>query len=120
MTAVAEVTELIPPRTLVLPGLSRAAREAELHKLLDAVTVGVPPSEAQVRAAVCYFSSPLLSTGEALALWADVVAECERWTAVEAGEPKWRDLQPGLAEEDFRAAMGDLLDGTGRYHGDRA
>jgi hypothetical protein len=102
-----------------IPYLSRERRRTELERLAEDHVLGVPPSSAALQVLVTAFASDLLETSAVLARWEDFLGEYRRWQAAEAGDPLWRDLQPGLAEQDMTAALNDLLDGTDTYRGDR-
>jgi hypothetical protein len=83
------------------------------------MTIGVPPSVTALSVLVAAYASGQLRPAEASAGFEAYLSEYRRWQAVEAGEPEWRDLEPGLAEADLAAALNDLLDGTDTYRGER-
>lgn len=109
----------LPTRLLALPMLPREDRAAALAELAAEHVTGTRPHPARTEAEVRVFAHPSLSGEAALRAWEDYVGEEHRVQAVEAGEPFWRDLEPGLAQQDRDAALADLLDGTSTYHGGR-
>lgn len=120
------VTTLPTPLTLrpatilrQVPLLSRDERRCLLEGLAQDACLGTPPAEAIVTTLLAAFASEALTPAEAQARWVDVLAEYERWAAYEAGEPHWRDLEPGLAAADLACAINDLTDGTSTLTGDR-
>ena len=112
---------MLRPRTVLraVPLLSRDERRCLLEGLAEDACLGTPPAEAIVTTLLAAFASEALSPDEAAAKWGDVLAEYERWAAYEAGEPMWRDLEPGLAAADLACALNDLTDGTNTLTGDR-
>lgn len=113
------VTALHPTRVITVPALSRARRRTELERMVEDATIGVPPSATAMSVLLSAYASERLSGTEADAKWGDLISEARRLQAVEAGEPEWADLQPGLAEADYAAALNDLIDGTDSYRGTR-
>lgn len=121
------VTTLPTPLTLrpatilrPVPLLSRDERRCLLEGLAQDACLGTPPAEAIVATLLAVFASEALTPVEAQAKWADVLAEYQRWAAVEAGDPYFRDLQPGLAAADLACAINDLTDGTTTLTGARS
>lgn len=110
-----QATRLVP-----LPLLSRAQRRTELERLSEECTIGVPPSEAAQNILAAAFAHPSLKAADVAQRWADFLGEVRRVQAVEANEPDFRDVSPQMCHEDCEAALGDLVDGTDRYRGDRA
>jgi hypothetical protein len=102
-----------------MPNLARDERRCLLANLASDCTLGVTPEPAVLSVVVQAFASGSLSPAQAMACWADYLGEVRRVQAIEAGEPEWRDLEPGLAHEDCAAALNDLLDGTNTYRGQR-
>lgn len=123
MSRNATVTTLRPvsdmTRLLHFPMLARDVREKALEQLADVHLNGCPPLPALTELQVRALSSPRLSAEQAMAAWRDLLAEEDRWRAVQANEPDFRDVEPRMAEADRDAALADLLDGTSAYHGER-
>ena len=120
VTDLADVRHVTPAtRLLRTEAAPREDRADELNALAEIVTLGVTPSPRSLRLQVCAWSCDRLMPREVMARWDDFVSEVRRVQAVEAGEPYFRDLQPGLAHADCAAALADLLDGTDTYRGER-
>jgi hypothetical protein len=103
-------------RTITVPNLSRERRRTEIERLSEDYLFGIPPSPAAVRVLLAAFAA---GRPDLEAMWGDFIGEARRVQAVEAGDEEYRDLQPGLASQDYEAALNDLLDGTTTYHGER-
>jgi hypothetical protein len=98
-------------RTITVPVLSRGERKAELENLAEDITLGVALSPFVIWLATESCAHPSLA-GDALEkAWGDFIGEELRWLAVQAGEPYWTDLEPGLAKADRDNALAVLLDG---------
>lgn len=120
------VTTLATPLTLrpatclrAVPLLSRDERRRLLEALAEDTCTGTPPGPEVTAILLAALASEALAPAEAAAKWGDVLAEYGRWAAYEAGEPYWRDLEPGLAAADLGCAINDITDGTNTLTGDR-
>jgi hypothetical protein len=121
----ATVTPIRPPEVTCLRALRllpEDRRRELLEELASAIVVGPhpPPVPEVVEVQVIAWSSPSLSPTQAMERWGDVLGEADRLNAVEANEPEWRDVCPQMCRDDYEAAVGDLVNGTDRYRGDRA
>jgi hypothetical protein len=111
----------LPPVTRLIPvtELDRGKRLKALVELAADHLIGVPPSAVRTEVEVRMLAHWTLTPARAMEAWRDFLAEEDDLNAVEANEPEFRDLQPGLKQQDRDAALSDLLDGTTTYHGDR-
>ena len=110
--ATADVIALPSLRAVAVPALSRSQRQAELVKLCWQVTVDSPPSPFVLRVAVQTLAHESLKGLMAERAWREYVAEEERFLDVEAGDPEYRDMEPGQARQDRDEALRFLLDGA--------
>jgi hypothetical protein len=109
------------PATILrpVPLLSRDQRRCLLEELAGDECIGTPHGDAIVTTLLAAFAAEALTPAEAAAKWDAFLGEYRRVQAVEAGDPWFADLQPGLAQEDCAAALDDILDGTNKLTGDR-
>jgi len=108
----AEVIAIPCVRKVTVPWLRRHEREAHLREMAWHVTVGTPPPDFMIRVAVTALAHESLRGLRAMQAWHKFIGEERRVLAVEAGDPYWDDLQPGLAEADRDNALRVLLDGS--------
>lgn len=101
-------------RLAQVPNLNSDERRRLLEALASDVVTGTPPDDAIITILVAALAFPDLRRDQAIARWQDYKGEYERWADREAGQPV-----PGFFEDDLRAALDDLADGTSRYRGER-
>lgn len=100
--------------------LDRETRKRGLSWLAAEGVNGLHPVEAAtVSLLAAALASPSLTAREAVAKWADYLAEADRLAVLRDSDADCRGLDEDMCREDEAAALDDLLDGTDTYRGTR-
>jgi hypothetical protein len=116
----ATVLELHPHSALrQMPVLTLEAREEGIRRLGAAIAAGDERDTTETAGLVCWYSSDARTAEDSVDLFADYVNELRRIEKLPHYD-QYQGVDQSMCEDDRDAALGDLVNGTNRYRGDRS